>query len=187
MSWSKKNIPTFIMLKDKFKKTEWYGLSSYLWDTGLSPWGRTCFVMYFIFFILGFSAIGPWSELFNNKDVMGYNTLKSFCVFSLTLSAATMADVIMGDLRDKQDRVSAKTIRFVYLCAFLSIMGLSFYYLLTKNNGFVAYAAVALTLAVWWTVNACDDKFNKQKSNEKNSQGNEDEIQPTGVEGKFNL
>jgi len=175
------------MWKEKFKKTEWYGLSAYLWNTGLSPWGSTCFVLYFVFFIFGFSAIGPWSELYKSKSFMGDDTLKSFCIFALTLSAATMADVVIGELKDGQNRVKAKTILFVYLCTFLSITGLSFYYLLTENHGVVAYIAVALTLAVWWLVNACNEKLNEKKNNAANAQGSDDDIKPTGNEKCFKL
>jgi len=148
----------FKKMAAKFKETEWAGLSSYLWNKANSTWGSVKFVLYFLFCILGISAAGPWSEVDNGwKSPM---FLKALAIFSITLTAATLADVIIGDVSDKEERVKPDVLRFVYLCFAGVTITIAMHYVIAAKYEWLAYFSAILTLIFWWIVNASNPSLN---------------------------
>lgn len=97
----------------------------WLWDSTMrrlfTPLREPNFILYFLFFILGIGAIGAWIEVYKNGQT--HNFFISLATFSVTLTAASLAETILATSRKKKNDETSRLL-FPFLClAIVPILG----------------------------------------------------------------
>lgn len=159
-----------------------------------APFGSVRFVFYFLVIVLGVGGIGAWIVFFKNSS--SHQFYYSLATFSLTLAAATFADVTLiknnGDTDDFFSDDLPEIVVFPYNCIFIIIFVCSVVGLLLcgfdlevsnakfdKNTGvLLSKISFCLSLFFWWQVNSKNPKLQKTDIQPENTYGDSDQIDP---------
>jgi hypothetical protein len=171
---------------------DWYFFVREIFLRFYLPFGSVRFVFYFLVIVLGIGGIGAWILYFNNEVI--YQFYYSLATFSLTLAAATFADVTLiknnGNSEDYFSGDLPEIVVFPYNCIFIiificAVVGLLLcgFDLATTNAKFdkdtgVFFSKVSffLSLFFWWQVNSKNPKLLKTELDPQNPYGDSDQI-----------